>query len=400
MPQVLGSTLLTAIFVGSVAVGVIAGVQAQRQARKARQAAQGNIEDRQVMIDVSPRQARTIVLGRVRTVEGVRRRWVSGPNLSRLTMFVSVAGHEVEDIETVYFDDVPLTLDEDGFVLTSPYFRADRQTGLRQGTLDGSGAAAEVFMQPGALVSTARGIWFSGTGASYASGPLTVTPIADIRVGLSGGPPGARYSLTWQTEDGQFTARVRKFLGSPTQNVGAALAAEYPGNLSASDAFAGIAGVLVDIFYDPDIYPQGRPNVTAVVAGAKVYDPRGDRRTSDLYPAFTLENVDVSHAFIGGAMQSWPLENVDVSHAFIGGSLLDVLTSYQQYPVENVDVLHAFTGGTLTDVLISYGLYPVENVDVAHAFLGGSLADVLLSYPNWPTESVDVSHAFLGGTLT
>ncbi|MFO1286791.1 MAG: hypothetical protein U1F49_09805 [Rubrivivax sp.] len=29
----------------------------------------------------------------------------------------------------------------------------------------------------------------------------------------------------------------------------------------------------MDIDYDPDVYPQGRPNVTALLRGAKVYDP-------------------------------------------------------------------------------------------------------------------------------
>ena len=43
--------------------------------------------------------------------------------------------------------------------------------------------------------------------------------------------------------------------------------------------------------------------------------------TSYLYPYHFIEYVDITHAFTGGEMYTWPLENVDITHAFTGGTL-------------------------------------------------------------------------------
>lgn len=121
---------------------------------------------------------------------------------------------------------------------------------------------------------------------------------------------------------------------------------------------------------------------------------------SNPYPVMFEDAADVTHAFVSGGLYSWPLENVDVTHAPIGGTLTDVLLTYA-IQVENVDVTHDCTGGILTEVdLMRYYNVPVENVDVTHALVSGVLADVLLTYSNWPVENVDVTHAMTGGTLT
>ena len=73
----------------------------QRKARnRARDAYNASLQDRMVMLDLLPEAPRTIALGRVRAVEGVRRRWVSGDNNEKLTLIVSFAGHEIDGFIT------------------------------------------------------------------------------------------------------------------------------------------------------------------------------------------------------------------------------------------------------------------------------------------------------------
>ena len=89
------------------------GVSAETQRRaknRARDAYNASLQDRMVMLGRLPEAPRTIALGRVRAVEGVRRRWVSGDNNEKLTLIVSFAGHEIDGFETFWFNDIPLSL--------------------------------------------------------------------------------------------------------------------------------------------------------------------------------------------------------------------------------------------------------------------------------------------------
>jgi len=252
---------------------------AYREQRKAKRRAiaeyNASLQDRLEMVDITPDQPRTIALGRVRAVEGVRRRWVSGANDEKLTMIVSLAGHEIDGIEQVYFDDVAVSLDGSGYVTTAPYFKGRTEAGFDNATLDGSGAVVMTLAHTpiGGVVDP---VWRTGSGDGEQQGDLTVVSLVGTTLTLSGGPAGASAWVSYSYAAGTYTARVRSYLGTSTQNIGSDLAAEYPGKIAATDKFAGIACLVVDIDYDPDVYPQGRPNVTAVFRGAKVYDPRLD----------------------------------------------------------------------------------------------------------------------------
>lgn len=87
---------------------------------------------------------------------------------------------------------------------------------------------------------------------------------------------------TWQDNDGNSTILIKKFTGSPTQNVYTTLNALTDGpswaNGQTGDAAAfrgqGIACLYVRLKYNQDVFTQGVPLFTAVVQGKKVYDPR------------------------------------------------------------------------------------------------------------------------------
>ena len=252
--------------------------QQQRKAkRRAREQYNASLQDRLEMRSVSPDDARTIALGRVRSVEGVRRpEWTSGAHEEKMTMVVSLAGHEIDAIEQVYFDDTPVTLDGSGYVTTAPYYKERTETpDAATAVLDGSGAGS-VTLASSPISGTVNAVWRTGSGDGEAQDALTVVSVVGAVVTLSGGPAGATAYVSYSYVLGTPTARVRSYLGAAGQNIGADLAAEYPGKITATDAFAGMAALVVDLDYDPDVYPQGRPNVTALMRAAKVYDPRLD----------------------------------------------------------------------------------------------------------------------------
>lgn len=265
---ILGLTY-AAIFAASVAYGADRRRSAER---KARDAYNNSLRDRLQMVDVTADQPRTIVLGRVRAVEGVRRRWVSGANSERLTMIVSLAGHEIDGIEAYYFDDELVTVDGSGYVTTAPYYKGS--VASAEATITVSGGNGSVDVSPNVPVAASL-IGIKGNAVLNEAVQVPVG-IAGSVLSITGAAEDGEYVVPYQVPTGTSTARIRPYLGTAAQNVGAALAAEYPDDITATDAFAGVALLVVDIDYDPDVYVQGRPNVTALFRGAKVYDPRLD----------------------------------------------------------------------------------------------------------------------------
>jgi hypothetical protein len=116
-----------------------------------------------------------------------------------LHLVVALAGHEVEMIDNVYFNDQQLNIDVNGVVTSGPYYT-----------------------------------------------PSTA--------------PNSH-------------AVVRKFTGSEDQEAFAQMVAEIPGWTTAHRG-RGVAYLWVRLEFSNDVFPNGIPNISAVVKGKKVYDPR------------------------------------------------------------------------------------------------------------------------------
>lgn len=147
-------------------------MEGERQRRKrdkanqrARQQFNDALKDRLELIDLQPDAPRTLCLGRVRYVEGIRDRWSSGANDELLTMFVSVAGHEIDAFEQWYLDDVAVTLDGNGWVQTAPWLVTDRRTESVSRTGDGTVTLPVGYVSGSALVTWSVGSG-DGTGIS------------------------------------------------------------------------------------------------------------------------------------------------------------------------------------------------------------------------------------------
>lgn len=68
-------------------------------------------------------------------------------------------------------------------------------------------------------------------------------------------------------------ARVKKYLGSPTQTADLDLQAVFSG-WTLNHRLQGIAYLYICLRWYDRVFPNGIPNVSAIVRGAKVYDPR------------------------------------------------------------------------------------------------------------------------------
>ena len=259
---------------------MVAFLESDRQHRKNERVKRRSIQayndaqiDRLEMIERDPRLARRRCYGRVRAVEGLHRPWTSGTNDQILTMPVSFAGHEIDGFEEWFLFDKPVTLDGSGWVLEEPYKQFRRTAASQQRTGDGT-----VTLEVDYITATAGATYSIGSGESTTQGSATVvvTGTGPYTATVSGAPGGSSVTVYYERNVGTSHVRIRPYLGTATQNIGADLAAEYPGKITATDKAAGVAMAIVDCVFNPDVFPQGRPTPTAVFRGAKVYDPRKD----------------------------------------------------------------------------------------------------------------------------
>jgi hypothetical protein len=253
--------------INTVALVAAGQVQANHQRRKAIAQYNANLEDRLVMTPTTS-GPRSRCYGRVRNVDGVLFKATRGATSEFYTLFIAVAGHEIDGFETVYFGDVPVTLDGSGYVQEEPWRRVDKKTRTTTITLDGAGN--------GSHTAAAVVVAGSASGVVTSAGDDILVTVTSSGATINAvGPAGAVVSLHWQETTGASKARVRFYTGAPGQDVSTVLAPLFPSLITAGvHRFAGIAGLLVDLEFDPDAFPTGVPQISAVFRGAKVLDPR------------------------------------------------------------------------------------------------------------------------------
>lgn len=88
-------------------------------------------------------------------------------------------------------------------------------------------------------------------------------------------------------EDGKKTVRIKYHLGTNTQLADADLVAETD-KWTSDHRLQGIAYIYVRISYDPDVFPNGIPNVSAVIQGKKLLDIRDSSTAYSSNPALVL----------------------------------------------------------------------------------------------------------------
>lgn len=240
--------------------------QRKKAERNARAAFNASLKDRYVMVSVAD-GARSRVYGRCRNVDGIIFKGTHGSKSEYYTFVISVAGHQVQAIGDIYFNDVKVTLDGSGYVQDEPYKSSAAKTSASKSlTLDGSGNGSATLDFP-PIAGTVSCVQYG----SSSSDPLTVSVSGSV-VTVSGGVAGGAL-IHYQHSNATSYARVRKYLGGSSQDLHSLLSGDFP-EVTIDDRFAGDACLIVDLRYSQDAFPSGVPSITAVVDGAKIYDPR------------------------------------------------------------------------------------------------------------------------------
>lgn len=260
-----GTALTIAGFVADygLIVGGLALSYSQQQSAKRKAKAQFNAAqvDRLAAVS-SPVAPRELVLGRVRKSGNVFFRGTTGTNKTIFVMAMALAAHEIDAVETIYLNNVPVTLDGSGNVTTAPY-----------------------------QISQVANMTERATGSLQT---LTYPPIAGTVVSSAGtpGPEGDLHDAGWgdpssQTgtaEAGAYIqyqyiqyiskANIRVVRGTAGQPADAEMISLFGSQWTTSHRADGVAYLVCKFTYDETAFPNGLPQVSALIRGAKVYDPR------------------------------------------------------------------------------------------------------------------------------
>lgn len=297
-----------------VAVTAYSSYQQSAARRKARNAYNESLKDRLVSVPVVD-AARARVYGRVRCADGVIFKATHGTKKENFTIVLALAGHEIDAVEQVYFNDVPVTLDGSGYVTTAPWLTITRTSG-RQIVTAGSASATI----PSDAVPASVGVTAESTADRLAQESIAFSQAGSV-VTPSGGYLGVNRHITYQVANTSSKARVRAYSGAPGQDLSTVLAG-IPG-ITSAHKFQGIACLVIDLTYDQDAFPMGPPNVSAVVRGAKVFDPRSSTTAWTENPAIIARDW-VLHPN-GGGLSSTDLDDASFIAA---ANACDVATSF------------------------------------------------------------------------
>jgi hypothetical protein len=158
-----------------------------------------------------------------------------------LHMVITIAGHEVDDIEKIYLNDKEVSLTSSGYVTSSP--------------------------------------WASGN--KY-----------DLLFNLAGAPTNTDFY-----RDVKYPIRIKTHNGSQT-SADSSLKAESK-NITSSFIGNGIAYIYMRCNYDEDVFANGIPLVTAVIKGKKIYNPATSTTAWSDNPALCIRDYIVSSSGLG-----------------------------------------------------------------------------------------------------
>ena len=180
---------------------------------------------------------------------------------------IALAGHEIDAIETIYLNDVAVTLDVDGDVIEAPWSTSTTTT----------------------------------ASTTSISGPFIDTPIPGSVVPeyefqeIFGYVATGNYS--YQYTNATSNVRITKYLGAAGQTADPDLIAAFPSDWTSANVVQGVAYLVVKLTYSEASFPSGAPNVSAVIRGAKLYDPRTGLTVWSENPALMMRTVYANSKF-------------------------------------------------------------------------------------------------------
>jgi hypothetical protein len=274
------ATLAGKAIIGAIAGALVSAAIGQREQRRAerqqRAAFNASLRDQVVTVKggVNPRP---IVYGRTRVGGQIVYAESFGATKEKLLMVIALAHGEIDAVETVYFNDVPLTIDGSDNVATAPYAFSGTQSPLQVVTVPGSPHQI-TLSQPPAGDLIVQDITF-GTGGGDAGAPPVLVAGSDYSVSgftvtFNAALVGKVVQISYTTNVSGSYAKVWRYTGAPGQNLSTLMGVLGAPSWTASDQCQGMAALVVLLTFGENIWPTGVPNITAVLRGRRCYDPR------------------------------------------------------------------------------------------------------------------------------
>lgn len=238
---------------------VVNGVLSAKRARSAaRRAYEASLRDRKLVIR-SSESPRTITYGRDRVGGTLVYACTSGTYSEYLHLVITLAGHEIDAVEEVYLgEDAVGALDANGWATAGKFVKTRTEQGQQY-----IGAAGGSITLPDGFASLAcYGVGGDQTvEVAYTLAGSTLTTTRDATV-----------TYTYPVTDAYV--RVKKFLGVSAGERDTDLETASGGQWTANHLGRGVARIHVTLRYDLDVFASGLPQISAVIRGKKLYDPR------------------------------------------------------------------------------------------------------------------------------
>ncbi|MDQ0040812.1 phage tail protein [Variovorax boronicumulans] len=285
------ATAITVAVYATTLVATLAMSNAQKSKARRTQRAQyeASIVDR-MENSQSTVEPRKLVLGRTRVGGAAFYQTSVAPYNAVFVSVLALAGHEIDGVERIFFNETPVELDGDGNVTTAPWGRYNKLT-----VKETDGHPVRVLEHspiPGTLSVLSVSESEAGNPYSYPNGASNVAyTLVGNTLSITDPQPGALYTITYQWQQFLSTARVFVHLGAPDQAADARMQLLLPGIWTSEHRARGVAYLECEFVYEDTSFPTGLPNVTAQVRGAKCYDPRTGNTAFTENPAVMMRHV-------------------------------------------------------------------------------------------------------------
>lgn len=153
-------------------------------------------------------------------------------------------------------------------------------------------------------------------------------------------------------------AKIKINLGADNQTADSDLVSEDT-NITSNHRFRGIAYLYVRLEFDADVYPNGIPNISALIQGRKVLDYRNNSTAYSANPALIIYNYLISPEGMGAATSeidtssfTTAANNCDTNITITGGTQKRYeahgVINLNQKPIEVIDDILSSCVGILT----------------------------------------------------
>jgi len=350
-PAAAGWLLRAGIFLVADGYGREKAKDARDRAKAARDA---SLRDRFQMVR-SGVEIRSFVYGEARVSGPVAYAQSTGPKKEFLHMVVCLAGHQSSSIKSVLFNDIVLPAEDgNGFVQSGEYFSSNKLTTTELFAASSFNVANNTI----SVESVTRQISSGGTNADrfynteiLVGGGVGYSHTIGTKAFTIVGGFGEGVWVNYTYEGGASVVRLRKFLGATGQAAAGELVSESGGKWTSVHRLSGITYLYARLEYNQNVFGQvGLPNISAVVRGKLVYDPRKDS---------TVAGGSGSHRVADPTTWEWS-ENP----ALCVGDFLRDATYGMGATAAQVPALEIFTAANICDALVT--IYDTGTVTVSN----------------------------------